>query len=63
MIYTHDVAIIDKMIDLEYDGFYFHKDREKTDEERNLELKNLGWKVIRINKNDDMEMIVKGVLI
>ena len=41
-----DIVILSKMIALEYDGSYWHSDKEK-DLERQKDLEFLGWKFIR----------------
>lgn len=46
-----DVAIPELKIDFEYDGEYWHTDRKK-DLCRDCELEEIGWKTIRINKNN-----------
>ena len=54
------------MIDVEYDGLYWHKDRKDVDRRRNYWLVKQGYKVFRVlgNIKDDMppiEMIRDGV--
>jgi very-short-patch-repair endonuclease len=44
-----DIAIPSLKIDIEYDGSYWHKDKEK-DKKRDTALKRIGWRVIRFNK-------------
>ena len=41
-----DIAIPSLMIDIEYDGSYYHQDEEK-DRKRQYEIEDKGWKVIR----------------
>lgn len=43
------------LLDFEYDGYYWHKDREGHDRKRDYFLRNRGYKVIRIkgNKRDN----------
>ncbi len=41
-----DIAIPTKMIAIEYDGSYWHQDKEK-DDKRQKQLEDLGWKFIR----------------
>ncbi len=42
------MAIINGIpFDIEYDGWYFHKDRELQDMKRNLFVESKGYKVIR----------------
>ena len=54
-----DIAIFSDGLDkkhyrlvIEYDGFLAHRNRKKQDVERDLELLRVGWKTIRINKNN-----------
>lgn len=48
-----DVAIIDKKIDFEYDGMiHLSKYVKHNDKIRDNQLRKLGWKIIRINKNN-----------
>jgi len=53
-----DIAIPDQMIAIEYDGSYWHQDRE-TDLQRQQELEAIGWKFLRyqdcIPKMDDLK--------
>lgn len=47
------LLIVDNQrIDIEYDGFYWHKNREKQDRARNAVLMNEGYKIIRIKGNN-----------
>ena len=39
-------------IDFEYDGIYWHKDRQEKDRARNAVLINLGYRVVRIKGNN-----------
>ena len=53
-------------IDVEYDGGYWHQNRQEKDKRRNYFLIKQGYKVLRIkgNKNDDiptMEQIIKAI--
>ena len=53
-------------IDVEYDGLYYHKDRQEKDKRRNYFLIKQGYKVLRIkgNKKDDIpteEQIIKAI--
>lgn len=47
------------LIDFEYDGAYWHKDRENYDRRRNYFLLDNGYRIVRItgNKHDDMPTI------
>lgn len=47
--YYLDIAIPNNKINFEYDGSYWHQNKEK-DVRRDIKLKNLGWEVFRINK-------------
>lgn len=40
--------INDIKIDVEYDGWYFHKDKQNEDRKRDEFLKSQGWKILRI---------------
>jgi hypothetical protein len=44
--YSIDIAVPDKMIAIEYDGSYWHKNKE-NDDRRQKELEQQGWKFIR----------------
>lgn len=46
-----DVFVPSLMIDFEYDGQHFHKDKSK-DRARDKEIKNAGYKVVRFNKDN-----------
>lgn len=53
-------------IDIEYDGWYWHQNRQEKDKRRNYFLIRRGYKVLRIkgNKNDDIptrEQIIKAI--
>lgn len=48
-----DVAIPSLKLDFEYDGSYWHQDKEK-DGRRDQILKALGWEVIRIKEGDNI---------
>lgn len=41
-------------IDVEYDGWYWHKDRAEHDKRRNYWLIKRGYKVLRIRSNDEL---------
>lgn len=47
---TFDCLLIvnDEKIDVEYDGWYWHKDTEERDKKRNYKVLNLGYKILRI---------------
>ncbi len=57
-----DIAIPNKMIAIEYDGSYWHKDKE-ADRLRQKNLENIGWKFLRycdyIPKIDELKMDLK----
>lgn len=60
------VYFSDMLIDFEYDGIYWHKNRENYDRRRNYYLLGLGYKIVRIrgNHKDDMptkEQILQAV--
>ena len=44
--YVIDIAILDEKIAIEYDGSYWHQDKEH-DKKRQQNLENLGWKFLR----------------
>ena len=44
---TYAIAPIPIPFDIEYDGWYFHKDREIQDRKRNYFVIKKGYKVIR----------------
>lgn len=44
--YRLDVALLDLMIAVEYDGWYWHDD--ERDAKRDRHLKTLGWRIIRV---------------
>lgn len=51
-----DIAIPSLKIDVEYDGEKWHQDRE-ADELRDLELREIGWETIRVNKENSHEIL------
>ena len=51
------LTINDVFIDVEYDGFYWHKTRENYDRKRDEVLKKNGYKILRIVSNGDMPSI------
>ncbi len=53
-----DIAIPSLKLDIEYDGMGYWHDRE-MDKKRDLELLEIGWKVIRINK-ETLKKIIKN---
>ena len=46
-----DVYLEDYRLGIEYDGFYFHKDRLSKDIQKNKVLKKLGYKILRVREN------------
>lgn len=44
-----DIGIVSCKLDIEFDGDYWHKN-EQSDYERDLELAEAGWIVLRVNK-------------
>jgi len=46
-----DIAVPEKMLDIEYDGRYWH--RRARDILRDATLIAMGWKVVRIREGDD----------
>ena len=60
-----DVGLPSLKIDIEYDGQKFHRNKLK-DYKRDMELKRLGWKTIRVNAKNwnaflvNMDAIIKG---
>lgn len=58
------VVIKDIKIDIEYDGFYWHKDRQDYDENRNNIFNKLGYKVLRVISKGKMptaEQLIEAV--
>ena len=61
-----DIELIynDCKIDIEYDGYYWHKDKQERDKRRNYYVKNKGYKILRIRSNYEMptsQQIIQGV--
>ena len=52
-----DVAIPSLKIDIEYDGEYWHKDKEK-DKQRDDELRAIGWSTIRVNEKNKNNILM-----
>lgn len=51
-------------IDIEYDGWYWHKDRQEQDKRRNYYLMDRGYKVLRIRSMEELptkEQIKQGI--
>ena len=57
-----DVAIPSIRTDYEYDGEYWHQDKEK-DKKRDFEINSEGWDVIHINQKDLEVMISKKLIL
>lgn len=58
------VKIGDIKIDVEYDGWYFHKNKKEYDKRRNYFLIRRGFKVLRIKANKELptkEQIVEAI--
>ena len=50
--YVLDIALLKDKINVEYDGFYWHRNTQEKDLQRDIDLRNIGWTVIRFNKNN-----------
>lgn len=50
--YYLDVSLSKFKIDIEYDGCYFHDYFPEKDQKRDKYLKSLGWKILRIKRNE-----------
>lgn len=48
--YQIDMLYLNKKLIIEYDGYYFHKDKSKIDQEKNSNLKSAGFQVIRLRE-------------
>lgn len=67
--FSLDVALFycGKKFDIEYDGWYWHKDKQK-DDARNSVLLNLGWNIIRIQSGnllptaEDLDSYIKNAI-
>lgn len=46
-----DVYLEDYKLGIEYDGFYFHKDRLSKDIKKNKNLEKLGYKILRVRED------------
>lgn len=49
-----EIKIEDVLIDVEYDGWYWHRDKEKEDRRRNYAVISDGYKVLRIKAARDI---------
>jgi hypothetical protein len=47
-----DIVIIEDMIDIEYDGLYYHRDSSVKDGLRDNYLRSVGWTVIRVGEKE-----------
>jgi hypothetical protein len=45
-----DIIIRDHNLIVEYDGAYWHRDKEQQDREKTERLQSVGWRVIRIRE-------------
>ena len=57
-----DIAVPSRSLDVEYDGFYWHLDKE-MDEARDVVVQSLGWKVIRFTKEDRDASSIRNLLL
>jgi very-short-patch-repair endonuclease len=55
-----DVAIPSIKLVIEYDGEYWHKNREEYDKKRQRVIENEGWKVIRFSNITDVKKYLGG---
>lgn len=55
-----DIALIlkekDIKIDIEYDGFFWHKNQQQKDRKRDEHFKLSGWKILRIKSGHDLPL-------
>lgn len=59
------VNINDCKIDIEYDGWFFHKDKEEIDEKRNQNVIKSGFKVLRIKSGTlipDEKQLINSII-
>lgn len=59
------VNINDCKIDIEYDGWFFHKDKVNADTKRNQELCDVGIKVLRVKSGSlvpDEQLLVNAII-
>lgn len=62
--YSLDIIIPELKIAFEYDGSYWHKDKEEYDQKRQKEIEDLGWKFIRyIDKVPPIDNIINDIKI
>lgn len=48
------LTVNDSKIDVEYDGWYWHKDKQEYDKRRNYYLLRHGYKILRIKSNNEL---------
>lgn len=52
--YYIDIALLDEMIAIEYDSWFWHSHRLEYDEKRDKELIAAGWKILRVKSNEQL---------
>ena len=52
-----DIAILEYKIAIEYDGFYWHKNKKEDDTKRQIDLECLGWKFIRYAGGEKKDIV------
>lgn len=62
MNYSIDIAIPKLKIAIEFDGYYFHKDREKADQRRQRRIEREGWGFLRYSKLPDDNKLNQDLL-
>jgi len=60
--YSLDIAIPELKIDIEFDGYYYHKGREEQDRIRTELIEKTGWKVLRYSKIPRLLDLKKSIL-
>lgn len=63
---TFDCLLVvhDTLIDVEYDGWYWHKNTQERDKKRNYKVLNLGYKILRIKSKTSLpteEQVIQAV--
>jgi G:T-mismatch repair DNA endonuclease (very short patch repair protein) len=58
-----DIVVPDRKLVVEYDGCYWHKDKETHDLAKTLALNDAGWKVIRVRETPLEKLTGRDVLI
>lgn len=64
LIFDILLVVGDSKIDVEYDGWYWHKNKQRADLKRNYKVLSLGYKVLRIKSLYDLptnEQLIKAV--